>query len=71
MSVSSIGSAAAAGVRRATEAVDAVAVGTARGDVDGVDGAAALISARVQMAASVTVMRAANENLGRLVDLIA
>lgn len=71
MSVSTIGSAAMAGVRRATETAGAVAVTTARGDIDSVDGAAALVGARVQMAASVAVMRAADQALGTLVDLIA
>lgn len=60
-----------AGVRRATEALDAAAVKTAGGDIDSVDGAAALVGARVQMAASVAVMRASNEALGTLIDLIA
>lgn len=74
MGIGSVASAASAGIDRASERLAKVAAGSASGSGDAGDlaaGAVDLSAARVQMAASVAVMRASNEMLGTLLDVMA
>ncbi len=70
MSIGSVSSAAIIGVTRATEQLDSAAARTAGGEADPGTTTGALVAAKVQMAASVAVARAANEMMGTLVDLV-
>lgn len=74
MGLGSVGTTASAGLRSAGERLEGVAVARASGGADVGDlatGATDMVAARVQMSASVAVMRASNEMLGTLLDIMA
>jgi len=71
MGLGSVATSASAGLRDAGERLERVAVARASGSDDVAAGAAEAGAARVQMSASVAVMRASNEMLGTLLDIMA
>jgi hypothetical protein len=74
MGLGSVAASATAGLADAGERLAKVAAGRASGSGEAGDlaaGAAELTGARVQMAVSVAVMRATNEMLGTLLDVMA
>jgi hypothetical protein len=66
-----ISAAATTGITRAGERLERLAVQSASGDVDAASSAAEPALARVQLAASVAVARAANRMMGTLLDIVA
>ena len=71
MALGSVGAAASAGITSASDRLERLAVRTASGDVDAVANVGDATVARVQMAASVAVARAANDMMGTLLDIMA
>lgn len=71
MAIGSIASGAGAGITSAVDRMSAVAEQTASGNADLIAAATDMSAARVQMAASVAVVRASNEMLGTLLDVMA
>ena len=73
MGLGSVATSASAGMQSAGDRLGRVATARASesGDADVAAGAAEMGAARVQMAASVAVMRASNQMLGTLLDIMA
>ena len=71
MAIGSVSAAATAGLASAGDRLERLAARTASGDGSAVATVGDASAARVQMAASVAVARAANEMMGTLLDLMA
>ena len=71
MTLGSISAAASAGTASAADRLERVAARNASQDGDAVGVVGEASGARVQLAASVAVARAANEMLGTLLDILA